>query len=290
MTPMPEFSRWPAPAKLNLFLRITGRRDDGYHFLQTCFQLLDWGDEIEIAVTDDGSIERESGLADVVPEQDLAVRAAHLLQDYAVGSAGARLRVHKSIPPGTGLGGGSSDAATVLLVLNELWNCGLDRDRLAGLGATLGADVPVFVQGYSAWAEGIGERLTAVELGERHYVLVFPNVQVSTAELFVAPELKRDSRLLDRDAFDPGASDPGWAGNAFEPLVRARYPVIDEAMRELQSFGHPRLTGTGSCIFLPVEDKLCADAITRRLECRYNVRSVAGIDRSPVLDERYDGC
>jgi 4-diphosphocytidyl-2-C-methyl-D-erythritol kinase len=290
MIPTPEFSRWPAPAKLNLFLRITGRREDGYHLLQTCFQLLDWGDEIEIAVTDNGSIERESGLADVAPEQDLAIRAARLLREHCTGPGGARIRVHKSIPAGAGLGGGSSDAATVLLALNVLWRCGLDRSRLAGLGATLGADVPVFIHGHSAWAEGIGDQLTPVELGERHYVLLFPNVHVSTTELFAAPELKRDSQWLERDEFDPEASDPRWSDNAFEPLVRRRYPAIDGAMRALQSYGHPRLTGTGSCIFLPVEDKLCADAITRRLECRYNVRSVAGIDRSPVLDERYDGC
>jgi 4-diphosphocytidyl-2-C-methyl-D-erythritol kinase len=197
--------------------------------------------------------------------------------------------VHKSIPAGAGLGGGSSDAATVLLGLNALWRCGLGRRRLAELGSRLGADVPVFVHGRSAWAEGVGEQLWPVELGERHYVLLFPDVHVSTAELFAAPELVRDARPLDRAAFDPGSRDEAWLSNAFEPVVRARYPEIDTAMREMASWGRPRLTGTGSCIFLPTGDKLCADAITRRLECRYNVRSVAGIDRSPVLERRIDG-
>lgn len=282
---MPEFERWPAPAKLNLFLRIVGRRTDGYHELQTCFQLLDWGDELELARTTDDAIVRESGLANVDPEQDLAVRAARLLQAHCPGRGGARLRVHKRVPAGAGLGGGSSDAATVLVALNRMWGCGLRLDELASIGARLGADVPVFVRGRSAWAEGVGERLAPLELGPRHYVLVFPPVHVSTAALFAAPELVRDSAPLDPAEFDPDAGD-----NAFEPLVRERYPVIDAAMRDLESEGRPRLTGTGSCIYLSVKDKLCADAITRRLECRYNVRSVAGIDRSPVLNRHQGGC
>ncbi len=281
---MPDYSRWPAPAKLNLFLRITGRRSDGYHELQTCFQLLDWGDEIELAVTEDGVITREFGLADVREEDDLAVRAARLLQARSGTGLGARIRIHKNIPVGAGLGGGSSDAATVLLALNELWACGLARSELAELGLSLGADVPVFVHGRSAWAEGVGEQLFPLDLGERYYVLIFPEVHIATSALFAAPELQRDSEPLDRRVSDPEAG-----GNAFEPVVTARYPELAGMMEELKSLGRPRLTGTGSCIFIPVEDKFTADSITRRIKCRYNVRSVRGIDRSPVLSERAGG-
>lgn len=281
---MPEFSSWPAPAKLNLFLHITGKRADGYHELQTCFQLLDWGDEIELAVTRDGSIERLCGMDGVKAEQDLAVRAASLLQGHSASRLGAAIRVLKRVPAGAGLGGGSSDAATVLLALNQLWSCGLSRPELAELGARLGADVPVFIHGHSAWASGIGEQLKPLALGKRHYVLVFPDIHVPTAALFAAPELHRSCVPVDFEHFDPLQGT-----NVFEPVVRARHPAIDLAMQDLESFGQPRLTGTGSCIFLPVEDKFSAEAITRRLECRYNVRSVAGIDRSPVLSKRTGG-
>jgi 4-diphosphocytidyl-2-C-methyl-D-erythritol kinase len=284
MQAMPEFSCWPAPAKLNLFLRITGRRRDGYHELQTCYQLLDWGDEIEFAVTDDSRVVRESGLAGVAPEDDLVVRAARLLQRHVAGAWGVRIRVHKQIPAGAGLGGGSSDAATTLLALNHLWSGGLAPGELAALGAELGADVPVFVRGCSAWAEGIGDILYPMELGERHYVLVFPGIHIPTAELFAAPELERNADPVERAHFD---LDDG--GNVFEPVARARYPRLDEIMLHLGEFGIPRMTGTGSCIFLPVKDKLCAESVTRRLECRYNVRSVAGLDRSPVLTKGTGG-
>lgn len=276
---MPEFTRWPAPAKLNLFLRITGRRADGYHELQTLYQLLDWGDELELAVTQDGAIVREVGLAGVPAEEDLAVRAARLLQAHAGSGLGARIRVHKRVPAGAGLGGGSSDAATVLLVLNQLWSCRLARGELAALGLRLGADVPLFVHGHSAWAEGIGERLRPVSLGERHYVLVLSGVHVATGDLFRAPELRRDSARLDPEPAAMRAGD-----NAFEPVVAARYPELAEIMQELRAEEVPRLTGTGSCIFIEAGNAAQAREITERLKCRYNVRAVRGIDRSPVLE------
>lgn len=276
---MPEFSRWPAPAKLNLFLHITSRRADGYHELQTLYQLLDWGDEVDLAVSEDGGIVRELGLAGVSSGQDLAVRAARLLKSHTGCRLGARIRVHKQIPAGAGLGGGSSDAATVLLALNHLWGCRLDRGELADLGLQLGADVPLFVHGHSAWGEGVGERLHPVRLGERHYVLLFPGVHVATGEVFGAPELQRDAPRI-----DPASADMHAGENVFEPVVLARYPELAEIMDDLRPDWIPRLTGTGSCIFIVAKDRLEALETTGRLKSRYNVRAVRGIDRSPVLE------
>lgn len=274
---MPEFSLWQAPAKLNLFLRIIGRRTDGYHELQTLYQLLDWGDEVELAVTPDGRITRESGLEAIDAEQDLAVRAARLLQAHTHSTLGARIRVRKQVPVGAGLGGGSSDAATVLLALNQMWGCRLGVGELAELGLQLGADVPVFVHGRSAWAEGVGEQLHPVELGERHYVLVFPGLQVSTREIFDAPGLQRNCPPLDLESCERLPVE-----NVFEPVVLSLYPELGKIMADLAAVGRPQLTGTGSCIFLAVKDKLDAARITDGLKSRYNVRAVRGIDHSPV--------
>lgn len=202
-----EWSVWPAPAKLNLFLRITGRRPDGYHELQTVFRLLDWGDELRLRVRADGIIQREGELPGVPSDQDITVRAARLLQARAGIMLGADIGIDKRIPMGGGLGGGSSDAATVLVALNHLWGAGLDEDALAELGRQLGADVPVFVRGRSAWAEGVGELLTPIELPRRHYVVLDPREHVPTAALFQAPELTRNA-----------------PGRQFHPLFRAKQP------------------------------------------------------------------
>ena len=190
MSRAPDLPRteWPAPAKLNLFLHVTGRRADGYHELQTLFQLIDLCDTITIAVRADGRIERPAGPANVAPEADLTLRAALALQRQTGTPLGADLRVHKRIPQGAGLGGGSSDAATTLLALNELWGCRLSLDELARLALPLGADVPVFVQGSSAWAEGVGERLTPVSVPAAWYVIIYPGVALSTREVFQSPE------------------------------------------------------------------------------------------------------
>lgn len=271
-----DWQCWPAPAKLNLMLRITGRRDDGYHELQTVFQLLGWGDEIELAVTTDGRVIRESGPQGVAEQEDLCVRAARLLQPYAGSDAGVRLKVNKRIPIGAGLGGGSSDAATVLKALNRLWRCGLSDERLSDLGLSLGADVPVFVHGRSAFAEGVGERLQPLDLGERDYVLVFPNIQISTAELFAAPELPRAAKPLAMQE---------WAEhqeNVFQELVIRRYPELKAMFENLAIEGRPRLTGTGSCIFMAMEDTVCAQAAAGRLNYRYNAVAVQGVNSSPV--------
>ncbi|MDX1380666.1 MAG: 4-(cytidine 5'-diphospho)-2-C-methyl-D-erythritol kinase [Xanthomonadales bacterium] len=270
-------TRWPAPAKLNLFLHVTGRRADGYHELQTLFQLLDWGDAIEIEATDDGSIHRLSGDYGVAEQEDLAVRAAALLQCEAGVRAGARLRVHKHVPMGAGLGGGSSDAATVLCVLNRLWACGLGDDDLAGLGARLGADVPVFVRGHSALAVGVGERLEPVELGARHYLLVFPGLAISTREVFADPDLKRDSRPISR-----AEALAGGGRNDCDPVVRRRYPRVAEVMDALAPWGRPTMTGTGSAIFLRMASQEQANSAAREIKTLYNVRAVSGVDRSPL--------
>ena len=198
-------TQWPAPAKLNLFLHVTGRRADGYHELQTLFQLIDLNDTVSLSVTDDGCIERPAGPVGVDPDSDLTVRAARALQAATGCRAGASIRIAKRIPMGGGLGGGSSDAATVLLALNHLWGCGLPVDELARLGLPLGADVPVFVRGSSAWAEGVGEQLVPVELPERWYVVIHPGVAVPTRDVFQSPELTRNTPVITiRAFFGPG--------------------------------------------------------------------------------------
>lgn len=277
---MSERFHWLAPAKLNLFLHVTGRRSNGYHELQTVYQLLDWGDRLAVEPHPDGSIRRSVDLPGIGEEEDLAIRAAKLLQEASGCRAGARIGVQKCIPAGSGLGGGSSDAATVLRVLNELWGCGLTLAELGRLGLALGADVPVFVHGHSAWGEGIGERLQPVGLGERHYVLLFPGLSISTAEIFADPALRRDAPRL-----APGGAVPDSAVNDCEPVVLKRYPELLRSMEDLAEFGRPRLTGTGSCIFLPVNDALAAGRVTSLLKSRYNVRAVRGVDRSPLLQQ-----
>lgn len=279
MTAIAE-SVWPAPAKLNLFLHVTGRRADGYHELQTLFQLLDWSDELEFRVTRSGEIRRACGEYGVAESDDLVVRAARLLRNAAGGRRGIEIAVRKHIPLGGGLGGGSSDAATTLLALNRLWGIDMDHRELAALGLKLGADVPLFVHGHSALAEGVGERLDPVNLGERHYVVVLGAEAVSTAAAFADPLLDRAMPRLDRAAALAGAGR-----NAFESVVASRYPAIARTLEDLRTIGQPRLTGTGSAIFLERPDQEAAERTAQDLKCRYNVRAVRGIDRSPVLDK-----
>ncbi|MFO7857291.1 MAG: 4-(cytidine 5'-diphospho)-2-C-methyl-D-erythritol kinase [Ectothiorhodospiraceae bacterium] len=270
-------TRWPAPAKINRFLHILGRRADGYHALQTLFQFLDRCDSVHIRVRDDGVIRRRGELADVPPEADLTLRAAHALQQDTGAAAGAEIRVHKRLPAGGGLGGGSSDAATTLVALNHLWGCGLDADALASLGLTLGADVPVFVRGSAAWAEGVGERLQPVTLDRPWYVVLVPACHVSTAELFRAPELTRNTPPITI------ADLPDGGGNDFESVVRARYPAVEGAFAALAPFGQAQLTGSGGCVFLA-----CATANAARQawrSCRaagWDGFMARGLNRSPL--------
>jgi len=268
---------WPAPAKLNLFLLVTGRRQDGYHDIQTLFQLIDLFDELSIEVTGSARIVRPTGAYGVSQHEDLVVRAAKLLQAETGSRHGARISVHKRIPMGSGLGGGSSDAATTLLVLNELWRCNLALDDLAALGLRLGADIPVFIHGRTALASGIGEKLETVDLGPRHYVLVFNPQHISTEEVFRHPQLVRDSSPLSlQDAL------AGVARNDCEAVVRKLYPELENVMKELEVWGKPHMTGTGSCVFLAMPDEQTAISTARAINCRYNVCAVRGLDRSPV--------
>ena len=270
-------SRWPAPAKLNLFLHVTGRRPDGYHQLQTAFQLIDLCDTIGISLREDGSIVRLKGPAGVEAESDLAVRAARALQVASGVGRGASLRLSKRIPLGGGLGGGSSDAATVLLALNELWDCGLGVDELAALGLPLGADVPVFIRGSSAWAEGVGERLEPLQLPERWFVVIHPGVAVSTRDVFQSPELTRNSPLITiRAFFESGGR------NDCEPVVRARYPEVAEALDWLARSAPARLTGTGSCIFAACASAIEAERLAARVPDRWTSFVARGLSVSPV--------
>jgi 4-diphosphocytidyl-2-C-methyl-D-erythritol kinase len=268
---------WPAPAKINLFLHVTGRRADGYHELQTLFQLLDWGDEVLLRVTDGPGIERVGADYAVAEDEDLAVRAARALQSATGGRQGAEIRVRKRIPLGTGLGGGSSDAATVLLVLNRLWGCGLGLAELAELGARLGADVPVFVRGHSAMATGIGERLEPVAIGPRHYVLVFPDLSIATGAVFADPQLCRDSGPI-----SVAEALAGLGRNDCEAVVRERHPAMAGIMAELARWGRPRMTGTGSALFLRQDTLERAISTAREIKSLYNARAVTGVDRSPL--------
>ena len=270
---------WPAPAKLNLFLHITGRRPDGYHDLQTLFQILDWGDELRIVVNDSGHICRTSHIEGVPEADDICIRAAHLLKTRARVKQGAQIELLKQIPMGAGLGGGSSDAATVLCALNQLWGCGLTRQQLAGLGLELGADVPVFVNGYSALAQGRGEKLQAVSLGQRYYVLVFPGLNISTADVFRHPLLKRDSSPVDLSSISLRSGR-----NDCEAVALLMYPELKIIMQDLSVWGQPHMSGTGSTFFLSFPDKKTAMRAASELECRYNVRPVSGVDRSCLLD------
>ncbi|HTT06104.1 MAG TPA: 4-(cytidine 5'-diphospho)-2-C-methyl-D-erythritol kinase [Steroidobacteraceae bacterium] len=272
-------SWWPAPAKLNLFLHVTGRYADGYHALQTVFQLIDRCDRIGLAVRSDGRIERRAGMAEVDPARDLAVRAARLLQERTGVALGADIYVDKHIPAGGGLGGGSSDAATVLLGLNALWGTRLALSELARLGLALGADVPVFVGGQSAWAEGRGEQLWPLTLPPRWYFVLHPGVAVGTAEVFQAPELTRNSAVLTIRAFSAAS-----AGNVCEPVVRARYPEVAEALDWLsrEAGSGAQLTGTGSCIFAGFEREQDARQIAARIPRRWSGFVARGLDRSPL--------
>ena len=268
---------WPAPAKLNLFLHVTGRRADGYHDLQTVFQLLDWGDNLGIEITSDGRIERLEGPADIAPADDLSVRAAQALQVACGVRQGARLRVRKRMPVGGGLGGGSSDAATVLGVLNLLWGTGLGLAELAALGLQLGSDIPIFVHGSSAWAEGRGEKLTPMELPPAWYLIVWPGVAVATAGIFQAPELTRNSPLIAIRALSPGQTR-----NDCEPLVRSRYPAVAAALDWVGARAPARLSGTGSCVFASFASAAAAERVAARVPDVWTSFVARGMNRSPL--------
>lgn len=276
---MSGWTTWPAPAKLNLFLRITGRRPDGYHALQTVFRLLEWGDRIGLRLRDDGLVTRQGArVAGIDDADDLTSRAANLLAKEAKVSKGVDIMVDKRIPTGGGFGGGSSDAATVLVALNRLWGLRWPLADLAALGLRLGADVPVFVQGRNAWAEGVGERLVPVDLPPAWYLVADPGVHASTGPLFASPDLTRDSPPLKMADFVSGVR----LGNAFEPVLRAREPAVDATLAVLSQVGEARLTGSGSGCFVEFATRESAAAALARLPGDLRCRLVAGAAVSPL--------
>lgn len=263
--------RVPSPSKLNLFLHITGRRPDGYHELQSIFQLIDLCDWLEFEQTVDKQIQIE-GLASVDLEQNLIYRAIQVLKPYAKAYSGLKIRLEKNIPMGAGLGGGSSNAATTLIVVNQLWDCGLTIEQLAELGVKLGADVPIFVYGRNAWAEGIGEHLTFIDLDQKQFIVLKPDCFISTQLLFSQKTLTRDTKSSKFCAYQITPSD---FGNNFEPLARSLYPEVDEAMQYLDQFGVAKLTGTGACVFIEVTEKMNVTNILENAPCKaYLVNSL----------------
>ena len=279
---------WPAPAKLNLFLHILGRRPDGYHELQTCFQFIDLCDEIKIEVRADGAIRRAVDLPGVSEEADLCLRAARALKQAAGCSLGADIGLLKRIPIGGGLGGGSSDAATVLVALNHLWGIHWPPDKLAALGLELGADVPVFVRGRVAWAEGVGERLTPLYPPEApietNYLILKPNVLVNTADVFRDPELTRNSAPITIHGFLASGGRNDCLG-----VVRRRYPEVAHALDWLSVFGSARLTGTGACVFLACETMDRGREIMRELPPAVDAFLARGLNDSPLLERLATG-
>jgi 4-diphosphocytidyl-2-C-methyl-D-erythritol kinase len=270
---------WPAPAKLNLLLRIVGRRPDGYHRLQTVFQFIDRHDRLRFEPRRDARVRRDGGPAGVPEDQDLTVRAARLLQEAGGCRSGVDIHLDKRLPIGGGLGGGSSDAATTLVALNRLWGLGLSTERLAGLGLRLGADVPVFVRGRTAWGEGIGEALTPLELPCPWYLVLAPDVSVSTGAVFSAPELTRNSPPITITDFLSGART-----NDCESVVRARYPAVAQALDWLARHGEARLTGTGACVYAAYAEHAQAAAVCAALPAGWNGFVARGLNRSPLLD------
>lgn len=268
-----------APAKLNLFLHITGQRDDGYHLLQTIFQFLDYSDSIELTCREDTSINRLSELAGVPAEDDLVVKAARLLQRHCDNHLGVDISVDKVLPMGGGLGGGSSNAASVLVGLNHLWGCGLSQQELMDLGVQLGADVPVFIFAQAAWAEGVGERLEVVDLPEKWFLVIKPSINVSTAKVFSNSQLRRDcSTITIRDFLT------GQTHNVCEKPVREMYPEVDRALDDLAQFGEAKLTGTGACVFAAFDNQGEAEKALSKLSKKWDGFVAKGINQTPLKE------
>ncbi|MDM8560316.1 4-(cytidine 5'-diphospho)-2-C-methyl-D-erythritol kinase [Candidatus Parabeggiatoa sp. HSG14] len=270
--------QWLAPAKLNLFLHITSQRADGYHCLQTIFQFIDYNDTLYFDVRNDEQLSCEYDAINLSPNQDLVLRAARLLKQYSGTSLGVDIRVEKKIPMGGGLGGGSSDAATTLLALNYLWQLQLSDATLAQLGLSLGADVPVFVQGHTAWAEGVGESLTPIDIEEPWYLVIHPGCHVSTAEIFLAKGLTRNTLPITMTDFLANQSK-----NVCEAVVRSQYPQIGQAIDWLSHFSPARLTGTGACLFAPFKNQTLAESVLAKLPKQWNGFVARGKNISPAL-------
>jgi 4-diphosphocytidyl-2-C-methyl-D-erythritol kinase len=276
----PAAGVFPAPAKLNLFLHVIGRRPDGYHLLQTAFRFIDYGDELSLRVRADGAIRRTIALEGVTAERDLSVRAAQILQRETGCREGADIGIVKRLPIGGGLGGGSSDAATTLIALNRLWRTGLTRDRLQQLALTLGADVPVFVFGQNAFAEGIGERLHALPLPPAWYLILVPELAVSTMEIFSDAELTRNTNAITIAPFSVGQGR-----NDLEPVVCRRYPQVARHLEWLRRYGDARMTGSGACVFCAFDSEAHARRVLLDLPADMRGFVARGLDRHPLWSE-----
>ncbi|MBU1310516.1 MAG: 4-(cytidine 5'-diphospho)-2-C-methyl-D-erythritol kinase [Gammaproteobacteria bacterium] len=267
----------PAVAKLNLFLHITGRREDGYHNLETLFQLLDVGDELRFSLRQDGAIELDCNNSELINEQNLVLRAARLLQQYSGCKLGCDIYLEKHLPMGGGLGGGSSDAATTLLGLNKLWQLQLSIDVLADLGLSLGADVPLFVRGFTAFAQGVGEKLQPVQLDEKLYLVVTPNCHVSTAEIFQHPDLTRNSKPIPLGE----VLSANWR-NDCQPLVERLYPIVAITLQWLVEYAPCQMTGTGASVFAAFPDQTSAQHALAQLPANCHGFIARGVNQSPV--------
>ena len=278
---MPHTLTLPAPAKVNLFLHITGRRADGYHTLQTVFQLLDYGDTLLFSPRTDAQIILTSDIADVAPEQNLVVRAARLLQQQTACSQGANITLEKRLPAGGGLGGGSSDAATTLLALNRLWNLQLDIGTLAALGLQLGADVPVFVSGHSSWAEGVGDQLTPIALPDAWFLVLTPDCAVNTGEIFCAEELTRNTSAITIAAFLQGGGQVATR-NDCQPVVEKHYPAVKNALDWLSHHSTCQMTGTGASVFARFQTREQAEAVLAQKPALWRGFVAKSMNISPV--------
>ncbi len=271
--------KWPAPAKLNLMLRITGRRSDGYHLLQTVFQIIDLCDWLKFYPHTSQVILKQPMLG--IPDADnLIVQAAMLLKKETGYTGGVCVEIEKNLPMGGGLGGGSSDAATTLVVLNKLWGLQLPVPQLMELGVTLGADVPVFVYGYTAWAEGVGEHLQKIDIPEKYYLIIRPDVHVNTKEIFLAETLTRDSKSITMSDFLAGQQQ-----NDCLEVVRNKYLLVDRALTDLDKFGKAKLTGTGSCVFAQFDDEQSGQKAYETLKDNWQAYFVKGLPVSPLLQK-----
>ena len=268
---------WLAPAKINRFLHITGRREDGYHELQTVFQFLDFSDELSFKILNSTDILHANPLPGVKAEDDLTVKAAKLLQKYAHCHHGVQISIIKRLPMGGGLGGGSSDAATTLVALNQLWELNIDLTELAKLGLQLGADVPVFIHGFAAWAEGVGDDISPIQLDEPYFVVLIPAVSVSTAEVFNSSLLQRNCTPVNMKQFLAGE-----ANNVCEAVVCDLYPEVEQAIQWLAQFSQPRMTGTGSCVFVSAASKSEAEKILHQKPDQFGGFIARGVNISPL--------
>jgi 4-diphosphocytidyl-2-C-methyl-D-erythritol kinase len=271
---------WPAPAKINLFLHVLGRREDGYHLLQTAFQFLDLADELKFSLRDDGQIRRQANYQNVPEDADLVVRAAKILAEYSATPFGVNIDINKLLPMGGGLGGGSSDAATTLVALNSMVGLNLSVDELAEIGLKLGADVPVFIRGHAAWAEGVGEKLTLIEPPEDWFLLVVPKCEVATAEVFASEDLTRNTPAITIRDFLAGAGH-----NDCEEVVRRQYPGVAEVLSWLGQRYETRMTGTGACVFVRFTKQELANEAAAGLPDSWRSFVTRGLNRSPLTEK-----